>query len=468
MHEVEQLIDGRWAPGTGGRTLTVTGPCDDRPVTRVPVASEADVAAAVRAARAAAPEWARTAPAARAAALHAAANAIEAAAGELAEIMAGEMGKPVDGARDSIAAGVGTLRQYAELGPTHRGRSLAGDDGAIDLMAYRPRGVVAVITPWNDPVAVSCGLLGAALVTGNTVVHKPSERTPATGWRLARLFAPHLPQGVLDVVHGDAPAGAALAAGAVDVVAHVGSTATGRSIAAACARTGAKALLENGGSDPLIVDAGVDPVWAAGQAALGAFANSGQICVAVERIYVHREVAEPFVEALAAEAETWGKQIGPLVDRRLRDTVHQQVRAAVRDGATLVCGGAVPDAPGAYYPPTVLTGCTDDMPVMREETFGPVAPVLVVDSFEEALERAADSPYGLAATVLTPSMSHAQRAWRELPAGTIKVNAVFGGAPGGAAHPRRGSGQGFGYGPELLDEMTVTTVVHLEAPPTGW
>ncbi|GID50766.1 succinate-semialdehyde dehydrogenase [Actinoplanes capillaceus] len=468
MHEVEQLIDGRWAPGTGGRTLTVTGPRDDRPVTRVPVASEADVAAAVRAARAAAPEWARTAPAARAAALHAAANAIEAAAGELAEIMAGEMGKPVDGARDSIAAGVGTLRQYAELGPTHRGRSLAGDDGAIDLMAYRPRGVVAVITPWNDPVAVSCGLLGAALVTGNTVVHKPSERTPATGWRLARLFAPHLPQGVLDVVHGDAPAGAALAGGAVDVVAHVGSTATGRSIAAACARTGAKALLENGGSDPLIVDAGVDPVWAAGQAALGAFANSGQICVAVERIYVHREVAEPFVEALAAEAETWGKQIGPLVDRRLRDTVHQQVRAAVRDGATLVCGGAVPDAPGAYYPPTVLTGCTDDMPVMREETFGPVAPVLVVDSFEEALERAADSPYGLAATVLTPSMSHAQRAWRELPAGTIKVNAVFGGAPGGAAHPRRGSGQGFGYGPELLDEMTVTTVVHLEAPPTGW
>jgi acyl-CoA reductase-like NAD-dependent aldehyde dehydrogenase len=106
--------------------------------------------------------------------------------------------------------------------------------------------------------------------------------------------------------------------------------------------------------------------------------------------------------------------------------------------------------------------------VMREETFGPVAPVATVGSFEEGLTRAGDSPYGLAATVLTPSMSHAQRAWRELPAGTVKVNAVFGGAPGGAAHPRRGSGQGFGYGPELLDEMTVTTVVHLEAPPSGW
>ncbi|GIE36479.1 succinate-semialdehyde dehydrogenase [Actinoplanes italicus] len=468
MYQVAQLIDGTWSPGTAGRTLTVTDPRDDSPVTEVPVASGTDVAEAVRAARRAAGEWARTAPAARAAALHTAANTIEAASGELAEIMAAEMGKPVDGARDSIAAGVGTLRQYAELGPTHRGRTLAGDDAAIDLMAYRPRGVVAVITPWNDPVAVSCGLLGAALVTGNTVVHKPSERTPATGWRLAELIAPHLPEGVLNVVHGDGPVGAALAASEVDVVAHVGSTATGRSIAAACAGTGAKALLENGGSDPLIVDAGVDPVWAAGQAALGAFANSGQICVAVERIYVHESLAEEFVEALATEAETWGKQIGPLVDRRLRDAVHGQVRDAVRAGARLVAGGEVPSGAGAYYPPTVLSDCTDVMAVMREETFGPVAPVATVGSFEEALTRAGDSPYGLAATVLTPSMSHAQRAWRTLPAGTVKVNAVFGGAPGGAAHPRRGSGQGFGYGPELLDELTVTTVVHLEAPPSGW
>src|SRR3712207_5446618 len=130
--------------------------------------------------------------------------------------------------------------------------------------------------------------------------------------------------------------GAALAGAEVDVVAQVGSTATGRSIAAACARTGAKALLENGGSDPLIVDADVDPVWAAQQAALGAFANSGQICVAVERIYAHRDVAGAFVEALAAEADKWAGDIGPLVDRRLRDTVDAQVRAAVDAGARVV------------------------------------------------------------------------------------------------------------------------------------
>jgi succinate-semialdehyde dehydrogenase/glutarate-semialdehyde dehydrogenase len=468
MHEVEQLVGGVWGPGGATGHLVVHGPHDGEPVSRVPIGSAADVAAAVKTARAAQPGWAATPAGARAAALHRAADALAEAAGELAAVMSAEMGKPVDGARDSIMAGVGTLRQYAELGPVHRGRSLHGDQGALDLMVPAPRGVVAAITPWNDPVAVSCGLFGAALVTGNTVISKPSERTPATGWLLTRLLAPHLPDGVLSMVTGDGSTGAALAAADVDVVAHVGSTATGRSIAAACARTGAKALLENGGKDALIVDAGVDPAWAAGQAALGAFANSGQICVAVERIYLHTDVADAFLTALDAEAATWTADIGPLVDRRHRDAVHAQVTAAVQAGATLRCGGEIPPGPGAAYPATVLTGCTEEMAVLTEETFGPVAPVAIVRSFDEGLDRAAESPYGLAATVLTPSMSRAQRAWRRLDVGTVKVNAVFGGAPGGAAQPRRASGEGFGYGPELLDEMTVTKVVHLEEPPGGW
>ncbi|MFI5845227.1 aldehyde dehydrogenase family protein [Catenuloplanes sp. NPDC051500] len=468
MNVVSQLIGGNWSEGASGRTVTVFDPSSGEPVSTVPVSADTDVTEAVRAARNAAPGWAATAPAARATALRAAADSVERATGELAALMHAEMGKPEAEAADSIAAGIGTLRQYAELGPVHRGRTLAGDEPAIDLMAYVPRGVVAVITPWNDPVAVACGLLGAALVTGNTVVHKPSERTPATGHRLVALLAPHFPDAVLSLVSGDAPVGAALAAADVDVVAHVGSTATGRAIAAACARTGAKPLLENGGSDPLIIDAGVDPGWAAAQAATGAFANSGQICVAVERIYAHRDIAGAFLAALTAEAATWATRIGPLVDTRLRDAVHGQVAAAVTAGAQPLAGATVPDGPGAFYPPTVLADCTDDMPIMRDETFGPVAPVLTVDSFDEALKRAADSPYGLAATVLTPSMSHAQRAWRTLPTGTVKINAVFGGAPGGAAHPRRASGHGFGYGPELLDEFTATKAVHIEAPPNGW
>ncbi|MGN9892261.1 aldehyde dehydrogenase family protein [Micromonospora sp. L31] len=475
MYRVEQLIGGVWGAGGAGGELVVHDPADGTPVSTVPVATADEVAKAVEAARGAAAEWAATAPAERAAALHRAADALAAAADELAEATTAEMGKPLADARGGVEAGIGTLRQYAELGPVRGGRTLHGGTHAIDFMAPEPRGVVAAITPWNDPVAVSCGLLGAALVTGNVVLYKPSERTPATGWLLARVLDGALPAGVLSLLTGGGEVGAALAAQEVDVVAHAGSTTTGRAIAAACARTGAKALLENGGSDPLIVDAGLDPVWAAGQAAIGSFANAGQICVAVERIYVHRDVAEDFVDALVDRAEALrvgpGRdpetELGPLVDRRHRDHVHGQVTAAVAEGATLRTGGVLPEGPGAFYPATVVTGCRHEMTLVREETFGPVAPVVVVDSFSEALRCAADSPYGLAGTVLTASMSHAQRAWRELPVGTVKVNAVFGGAPGGAAQPRRGSGQGFGYGPELLDEFSTVKTVHLEAPGGG-
>jgi acyl-CoA reductase-like NAD-dependent aldehyde dehydrogenase len=322
-----------------------------------------------------------------------------------------------------------------------------------------------VLTPWNDPVAVAAGLLGAALVTGNTVVHKPSERCPRTGRRFAELLAAHLPDGVLEIVDGDGAVGARLAAAEqVDVVAHVGSSLTGRQIARACAERGAKALLENGGNDPLIVDAGVDPRWAAGQAALGAFANAGQICVSVERIYVVEPVADPFVDALAAEARDWADRIGPLVDKQQREQVHRHVTDAVQSGAQLLVGGEPRPGPGSYYPPTLLTDCTPEMLVFCEETFGPVAPVRVVPDFETALAEAADDRYGLAATVLTPDMAHAQEAWRTLPVGTVKINSVFGGAPGGASQPRRASGSGFGFGPELLDEMTTMKVVHWSSP----
>ncbi|OLB65926.1 MAG: aldehyde dehydrogenase [Actinobacteria bacterium 13_2_20CM_2_72_6] len=458
---------------TNGRVLTVTDPADGSLVVEVPVATADAVAAAVTAARAALPGWAATAPGERGAALARAADAVAARADELATLVTREMGKPLADARGGGAAGIDTLRQYAQLGPAHRGRSLAGQQDALDLMVYEPRGVVAALTPWNDPVAVACGLIGAALVTGNTVVTKPSERTPGTGALLAELIAEEVPDGVLNHLTGDGAVGARLVEQRVDVVAHVGSTATGRHIAGVCARTGAKAILENGGSDPLLVDAGVDPAWAAEQAATGAFANAGQICVAVERIYVHREVADEFLRHLVDRARSLkvgpgpepATQLGPLVDQRLRDTVHAQVSAAVVAGAQLLCGGQVPPGPGAFYPATVLAGCTDEMAVMREETFGPVAPVAVVDSFDEGLRRAAASPYGLAATVLTGSMEHAQRAWRELPVGTVKINEVFGGAPAGAAHPRRASGQGYGYGPELLDELTATKVVHLRPLP---
>jgi succinate-semialdehyde dehydrogenase/glutarate-semialdehyde dehydrogenase len=447
--------------------LTVQNPRTGDPVARVPIADEATCREAVARARGAAAAWARTPATERAAAVSAAAESVRAAADELAELNQRETGKLKEDALGGVQAGVGTLVQYAELGPLHRGRSLQGNSDATDLMIAEPRGVVAVLTPWNDPVAVAAGLLGAALVSGNTVVHKPSERCPRTGRRFAELIAGHLPDGVLQIVDGDGTVGARLAcAEQVDVVAHVGSSVTGREIARACAERGAKALLENGGNDALIVDAGVEPAWAAAQAALGAFANAGQICVSVERIYVVESVADAFVESLVGEARRWADRIPPLVDERQRDQVHRHVADAVTKGAQVLIGGEPQPGPGSFYPTTVLADCTPQMLVFTEETFGPIAPVRVVHDFETAVAEAADDQYGLAATVLTADMAHAQAAWRMLPVGTVKINAVFGGAPGGASEPRRASGTGFGFGPELLDEMTAMKVLHW-SPPGG-
>jgi succinate-semialdehyde dehydrogenase/glutarate-semialdehyde dehydrogenase len=292
----------------------------------------------------------------------------------------------------------------------------------------------------------------------------PSEKTPLSTIRLVELL--DLPAGVLELLLGDERAGRPLAAHPeVDLVIHTGSVDTGRELAALVAADLRKALLELGGKDPLVVDDGVDPAWAAAQAAAGAFANAGQLCTSVERIYVHEAVAGAFTDALVAEARA--AEIGPLIDERQREIVHRHIAEALAAGAELHTGGEPADGPGFFYPPTVLTGCMHDMAVMREETFGPVAAVQAVGSFDEALDAANATEYGLQATVLTPSMARAQRAWRELRAGTVKVNAVWGGAPGGAAQPQGSSGTGFGYGPELLDEVTLTKVVHVEPPPGG-
>ena len=455
-----------------GARIDVTDPATSAVIARIPAGGAADAAAAVRAARAAQPGWARMGAGDRAGLLKAGARRLREHLDELAELQTRENGKPLDDSRGGVEAGIGAIEQYAELGPLHRGRSLAGGWDATDLMVHEPHGVVALLVPWNDPVAIACGQLAAALVTGNTVVLKPSEKTPLGALRIAALL--ELPPGVLNVLLGDARAGKPLAAHpGVDCVMHTGSVATGREVAAVCARTGRKALLELGGKDALIVDEGVDPEWAAEQAALGAWANAGQICTSVERIYVHEAVAGPFLEQLGRLARERkvgpglepGTEMGPLVDQGQRAAVHRHVAEAVEAGAQRVAGGEVPDGPGAFYPPTVLTGVDETMTVMREETFGPVAPVQVVPDFGAAVAAANATGYGLAATVLTPSQANAQRAWRELAVGTVKINSVFGGAPGGAAEPRRASGSGFGFGPELLDELTQTKVVHYTPTP---
>ncbi|HYY11773.1 MAG TPA: aldehyde dehydrogenase family protein [Kineosporiaceae bacterium] len=455
-------------PATGAENGTVT------------MATAEQVRAGVAAARTALAGWRRTAPAARAAVLRAAAGELRADVDRIAGLHTRDTGRLLADARGAVEVAASLLEEAATVAPLDAGRSLGGDPRALDVVRREPRGVVAVITPWNDPLPAAAGLLGAALATGNTVVHKPSERSPLVGAALAEVLARHLPDGVLTLLQGDGRVGELLVADpGVDVVAHVGSSRAGRRIAEVAGPRAAKLLLENGGKDALVVDAGVDPGWAAQQAALGAFVNAGQLCVAVERVVVHADVADAFVAALVEEARRWrpghpadaGTRLGPLVDERAVESVLAHVRAAVDEGARVLTGGVRARGEGldggCYLEPTVLVDVGTETAVWTEETFGPVVPVVVAPSFDEALALADEGGYGLAATVLTGSVEHALRAADALDVGTVKVNAVFGGAPGGSADPRRGSGTGRGYGPDLIGELTVLKTVHLEGLPAS-
>jgi len=451
--------------------LLVTDPATGQTIGRL---ARSDADQLVATAQGAHPGWERTSAAQRAGMVKAGARRLREALDDVALILTREGGKPLGDSIGGVVAGLAALEQYAELGQVHRGRSLQGAWGAADAMVRVSRGVAALCLPWNDPVAIACAQIGANLAVGNTVICKPSEKTPLATAEVVRLLNEELPPGVLQVAIGDGSLGAALVAHeGVDVVVHVGSARTGRSVATAAAARGAKVVLELGGKDAMIVDAGVDPAWAADQAAAGCFANAGQICTSVERIYVHADVADAFLDELVARAKALkvgpgtdpSTEMGPLIDEGQRGLVDAHVRAAVEAGAELRCGGSAVEGPGSFYPPTVLTGVRPGLAVVEEETFGPVAAVQVVGSFDEALALAEGTSYGLAAVVLTPDMGHAQRATRELSVGTVKVNAAFGGAPGGAASPHGASGDGFGYGPELLDELTRVRVLHIEPPP---
>jgi succinate-semialdehyde dehydrogenase / glutarate-semialdehyde dehydrogenase len=438
-------------------------------------AADACVEEAVATARAATPQWRSTAPSDRAGALRAAATRVRSAADELGELLCGTTGRLLAEATASAHVAADLLDEAAVTGLGPAGRDLVGSPGHADWTEREPYGVVAVLTPWNDPYPAAAGLLAAALVTGNTVVHKPSERSLEPGMALARLVQEALPDGVLQAVEGGADVGARIVRDErVDVVAHVGSSATGAWIAATCGARMAKALVENGGKDPIVVDTGVDPDWAAGQIAVGAFTNAGQLCTSVERVYLHQGVAQDVLDALVRHASQLRAgdprdprtTLGRLVDERQLRVVEQHVADAVDRGATCLHGGGRLDLDGPWYAPTVLADCTHDMTVMTAETFGPVAPVVTVPDWETGLRMAGEGAYGLAATVLTPDQAHALQAVHELEVGTVKVNAVFGGAPGGSAQPRRRSGRGAGYGPDLLLELTQVKAVHWEPAPS--
>jgi len=392
----------------------------------VPAGAAPEAHDAVAAARGAAAAWARTAPDARGSLLKAGARRLREHARELAELQTREAGTPLSASLGGVERGIATLEAYAELGPLDRARPPRGD-----LVVREPRGVVAILMPWCDPLSSSASALAAALVSGNTVVLKPSEKAPLAAEMVVELL--DLGE-ILQLLHGDERAARPLATHpGVDLVIRPGEEAAG--------------------SHLVVVDDGVDVEWAACAVAEGAFASAGQSCGSVERVHVHRAVAEEFLEALAARARRLrvgpgidpATELGPLIDDDHREWVHRQVQDAVYAGAELLAGGEPLYGPGFFYPPTVLAGAPDDALVMCGETRGPVVSVRACESFEAAL--AIGERTGIA-SVLTPFHAHAQHAWRSLPARTVSVNSVF-------VRPRPGAE------PELLDAVTRTKVVHL-------
>jgi acyl-CoA reductase-like NAD-dependent aldehyde dehydrogenase len=299
---------------------------------------------------------------------------------------------------------------------------------------YEPLGVIGVISPWNYPWSIPFFEVAMALVAGNGVVLKPASLTPLIGERIVSAFErAGLPEGLLRTVHGPG-AGEALVRSSVAKVFFTGSVQAGRSVAEQCARQLKGSVLELGGKDPMIVlpDANVD--HAVEGALWGGFANAGQTCSGIERVYVMREVSERFISGVVQGARTlrigdpmkWDTEIGPMISREQFETVSELVDDAVAAGAVLRCGGPVEPPAGLgrgdFYGPTVLTGVTHEMRIMREEIFGPVLPVVVVDSEDEAVALANDSVFGLGASVWTSDRSKGERFAREIEAGMVWIN----------------------------------------------
>lgn len=417
---------------TATSTLQSYCPVDLRPLVPVPVTT--DVAAAVKRARTAQPAWEATGFDVRAAMIEHAAHRIVERREEVVELLHDETGKTPGDVRMGEALGaLQFLRDYVEVArPYLRPRRLPfnpiampGKSGQVDLV---PRGVVAVITPWNFPLATFFRPVFAALLCGNTVVLKPSELSPRMGAWFGSVLEECLPSRVLVVVQGGPEIGAELLRSPVDAVTFTGSTATGREVAKVCAERLIPVSLELGGKDAAIVlsDCLFDRTVAG--VMYWALTNAGQSCGAIERVFVEDPIADRFVDALAnavsrlrVTGDPKTSDIGPVSNARQLEIVEAHVEDAISRGAVLRCGGRR-TGDGLWYEPTVLDRCTPDMLVMREPTFGPVAPVCRVPSAEAAVQATNDCSYGLTASVWSADIARAESYARRLQVGTAYVN----------------------------------------------
>ena len=441
-------------------TMQVFEPATEQVLAELPRASREDADAAIARAKAAFPAWRAVKPGGRAKLLRSLAREIEGSLEELATLETRNVGKPISDARGEVGMVVDVFDYYA--GAPER---LLGDTipvaGGIDMTFREPLGVVGLITPWNFPLPIASWKVAPALAAGNTIVLKPAELTPLTAIELEKLaLEAGIPEGVLNVVNGPGSVVGERIVEHPDVakVAFTGSTAVGRRVGELASRSIKRVTLELGGKSANIVFADADLEQAAGAAPLAVFGNAGQDCCARSRILVERSALEAFLEALERsvtalrvgdplDEET---QMGPLISADQRE----KVASFVEDGAPVAFRGSVPDGPGYWFPPTVLSPVSNDDRVAREEVFGPVAAVIPFEEEDEAVRIANDTIYGLSGSIWTRDGAKALRVARGLETGTISINSnssvrvttPFGGF--------KQSGMGRELGPHALDYYT--------------
>ncbi len=421
-------------------------PATGAEVGRVAIASPEEVKRAVEQARAAQKSWGALSYAERGRVVMRAREIVLAEMDALAELIARESGKPV---AEAVAMEIVPTLDLMYYFARHTARLLRDEKIALGQYAlmgrssriiYRPLGVVGIIAPWNFPWAIPLGEVSMALMAGNGVVLKPSELTPLVSLKLGEVFArAGLPAGLLHIVNGDGRTGAALVEAGADKLMFTGSVATGRRVAEAAARQLIPVVLELGGKDPMIVFADADLEAAASAAVWGAFANSGQACSSVERCYVEASVAADFTRLVVAKTKALtqapgtrsGTDVGAMSSARQIEIVEQHVGDAVRRGARILAGGARAQEGAAagcenlFHEPTIISDVNHDMTVMREETFGPVLPLMIFNDEDEAICLANDTPFGLTASVWTRDIRRGRRVAQCIEAGTVMVNEVL-------------------------------------------
>jgi len=419
---------------SGPRRIRLASPATEAPIGEITVTTAEEVRAVVRRARAAQPSWEATGFDGRRRYMEQALKVLLARQEEFIDVIVRETGRSrLETIMMEIFPACDSLSYYSKKAK----KILADQKVPLHLLRnkkmilnYRPLGVIGIITPWNGPFILSLNPTVQALMAGNTVVLKPSEVTPFSGKLVAELFREvGLPDNVVTVVEGDGETGAALVESGVDKISFTGSVRTGRKIGEACGRALTPCTLELGGKDPMIVCADADLVRASGGAVFGAMMNCGQFCSSTERVYVVESVADEFTRRVVEKVKalklgTSGDfDLGPIIWPNQLEIIERHVQDAVAKGAKVLTGGKRASELGRlFYEPTVLVDVTHDMALMREETFGPILPIVRVRDENEALRLANDCIYGLAANVWSKDKDKAMRLAKRIEAGSVCVN----------------------------------------------